>query len=75
VFTPDPKVYQQLALSFGCYPMVVEEEFTSVNEAIERSEREIKEAGLVNEGDKIVIVAGVPFGRSGNTNLLIVETI
>lgn len=75
VFTPDLKVYQQLALSFGCYPMVVEEQFTSVNEAIERSEKAIKEAGLVNQGDKIVIVAGVPFGRSGNTNLLIVETI
>jgi pyruvate kinase len=32
-------------------------------------------AGLVRQGDRVVIVAGVPVGRPGQTNLLKVETV
>ena len=33
------------------------------------------ESGMVREGDRVVVVAGVPVGRPGQTNLLKVETI
>ncbi|HET9410590.1 MAG TPA: pyruvate kinase alpha/beta domain-containing protein [Candidatus Dormibacteraeota bacterium] len=34
-----------------------------------------RRSGFVREGDRVVIVAGVPVGRSGQTNLLKVETV
>jgi pyruvate kinase len=30
---------------------------------------------LVKKGDKVVIVAGVPFGSTRETNLILVETL
>jgi len=33
------------------------------------------ESGLVKPGDRVVVVAGVPVGRPGQTNLLKVETV
>jgi len=30
---------------------------------------------MAGKGDKIVITAGIPFGKSGGTNLLIAQTI
>ena len=75
VLTPNRKVYQQLALAFGCYPMMVNKEFGSVLDAIERSKQIIKQTNLVKVGGKIVIVAGVPFGKVSSTNLLVVQKI
>jgi pyruvate kinase len=33
------------------------------------------QAGMVRPGDRVVVVAGVPVGRPGQTNLLKVETV
>jgi pyruvate kinase len=32
-------------------------------------------SGLVRHGDRVVVVAGVPIGRPGQTNLLKVEIV
>jgi pyruvate kinase len=32
-------------------------------------------SGLVRRGDRVVVVAGVPVGRPGQTNLLKVEVV
>jgi pyruvate kinase len=32
-------------------------------------------SGMVRPGDRVVVVAGVPVGRPGQTNLLKVETV
>jgi pyruvate kinase len=32
-------------------------------------------SGMVRPGDRVVLVAGVPVGRPGQTNLLKVETV
>jgi pyruvate kinase len=34
-----------------------------------------KETGLARPGDRIVITGGIPFGESGSTNMLKVETV
>jgi pyruvate kinase len=31
--------------------------------------------GLAHTGDQIIVIAGLPFGRSGSTNLMHVATI
>ncbi|MBP9855765.1 MAG: pyruvate kinase [Candidatus Pacebacteria bacterium] len=75
VLTPDQKVYQQLALSFGCFPVCLTSPIDSVVKAVESSKKTLLAKKLVKKGDKIVITAGAPFGRSSSTNLLLVQTV
>jgi pyruvate kinase len=75
VLTPDQKVYQQLALSFGCFPVVLSDAIDSVVEAVDKSKKTLLAKKLVKKGDKIVITAGVPFGKVSSTNLLLVQKI
>lgn len=63
------KVCRQLNLSWGVIPLKVEEKQDAdelFDHALERS----KEAGLIQEGDTVVLTAGVPLGIAGTTNLL-----
>ncbi|MFR8812995.1 MAG: pyruvate kinase [Lachnospiraceae bacterium] len=63
------KVCRQLNLSWGVIPLKVEEKQDAdelFDHALERS----KEASLIQEGDTVVLTAGVPLGIAGTTNLL-----
>ena len=63
------KVCRQLNLSWGVIPLKIEEKQDAdelFDHALERS----KEAGLIQEGDTVVLTAGVPLGIAGTTNLL-----
>ena len=63
------KVCRQLNLSWGVSPLKIEEKQEAdelFDHALERS----KEAGLIQEGDTVVLTAGVPLGIAGTTNLL-----
>ena len=42
---------------------------------IANATRAAVESGMVRQGDRVVVVAGVPVGRPGQTNLLKVETV
>jgi pyruvate kinase len=61
-------------LSFGCYPMVVPT-FKTVSEIMDIVRDVTSENKLLKKGDKVVIAAGMPFGESKETNLILVETI
>ena len=62
-----------MALSFGCYAYPVQP-FTDVALVIDEARKILLDHGFVVKGDRFAIAAGVPFGRSGGTNLLMVET-
>jgi pyruvate kinase len=64
----------KLMLSFGCYPMVVPT-FKTVDEILNIVRKVTLDNELVKTGDKVVIVAGMPFGTSGETNFILVETL
>ena len=69
-----PKVCRQLNMSWGIYPMLVKEEYSSeilCLRAIEAAQRH----GIVQEGDKIVFTGGVPLGIPGRTNLIRVSIV
>ncbi len=72
--TTDEKAYRKLALSWGVIP-VMSEEFYSVDVLFHYAKRAAIETGLVHKGDKIVLTGGTPNGKSGNSNLINVETI
>lgn len=72
--TTDERAYRKLALSWGVTP-VLSEEFYSVDVLFHYAKRAAIKVGLVNKGDKIVLTGGTPNGKSGNSNLINVETV
>ncbi len=72
--TTDEKAYRKLALSWGVIP-VMAEEFYSVDVLFHYAKRAAIDSGIVQKGDKIVLTGGTPNGKSGNSNLINVETI
>ena len=72
--TTDIHAYRQLALSWGVLP-VITDEYTSIDILFYFAKRIAIESGLVKKGDTIVITGGTPNGKSGNSNLINVETL
>lgn len=72
--TPNDKTKNQLALSYGCVPLVCKK-FGQINEVIKEAKTLTLKSKMAVKGDKIVIVFGLPLGKSGGTNSLIVETL
>ncbi len=72
--TPRPLVTRQLTLSWGVIPVTLEP-LDSTDHLISETSAAARRTGVVNSGDQIVITAGVPFGKSGGTNLLLVQTL
>ena len=72
--TTDIHAYRQLALSWGVLPALTDE-YTSIDILFYFAKQIAKNSGLVNKGDTIVITGGTPNGKSGNSNLINVETI
>ncbi|CAH1851365.1 pyruvate kinase [Convivina intestini] len=72
--TYSERVQRGLTLNYGVVPVVYDAPET-IDEMLELSKRAAKEQGLVQSGDKIVVVAGVPMNQSGTTNMLSVQTI
>lgn len=64
----------KLMLTFGCYCMTAHT-FKTVDEILKSVRTATTERGLLNKGDKVVIVAGMPFGAASETNMILVETL
>jgi pyruvate kinase len=64
----------KLALSFGCYPSVVQT-FKTVDEIMGVVRKATLDNQLLKTADKVVIAAGMPFGQALETNLILVETL
>jgi len=72
--TNDERVMRRLALTWGVYP-VKADVASNTDEVIENSIESSKQAGYINNGELVVITAGVPVGMSGTTNLIKVHVI
>lgn len=72
--TANVKEAPKLALSFGCYPVVVEK-FKTIEDVMKTVRQIASKHKLAVKGDNVVIVAGVPFGKNRETNMILVETI
>ena len=70
--TPQSKTINQLKISYGCYPEKIGG-FHTVSETVAETKKILADKKIVKKGDKIVIIAGVPFGKSGTANVMIVE--
>ncbi len=74
VMSPNERIRTKLALSFGCYPVGIKG-FKYVGEVVSEVSKFVIKNKLAKKGDKVVISAGVPFGKTGGTNTLIVHTV
>ncbi|WP_042275956.1 pyruvate kinase [[Clostridium] dakarense] len=72
--TNDEKIMRRLALTWGVYS-IKSSEAGNTDEVIENSIEAAKEAKYINNGELVVITAGVPVGVSGTTNLIKVHVI
>jgi pyruvate kinase len=73
--TPSRATYQQTALLWGAFPLLVNEDFDNVDDMVRVTVKAAYDAKLVRIGDKVVITAGIPFGKPGQTNFLKVHEV
>lgn len=71
--TPSPDVARRLALFWGISPTITED-ISHFHEMIDKADQiAISNGGI--DGERIIILAGYPFGRPGKTNTLKVSRI
>ncbi len=73
-FTPNLETARRLAVVWGVHA-VMTPDVHSLSEAITRAVRAAQAEGFAQQGDEIVVAAGVPFGQSGTTNTLRVAAV
>jgi pyruvate kinase len=72
--TPHKEAGRKAMLSSGVYPLVMPS-FKNVTDASAYIRKELKKKKLAKKGQRIIFSAGLPFGTTGSTNMLLVETI
>jgi pyruvate kinase len=72
--SPHPEVLRKTALYSGVIPLLVSPG-TDTDQMVANATEAARLSGLVRPGDTVVVVAGVPVGLAGQTNLIKVETV
>ncbi|MBD2554010.1 pyruvate kinase [Limnothrix sp. FACHB-708] len=75
-YTPDPKVYHRLSLSWGVRPILLKGfNGETLASALALVEQDLLARQYAAPGDKVLVMGGVPFGKAGSTNFLKIHTI
>lgn len=74
-FTFRDEVYHQLALNWGVAAHKLNQLPENFDECVRQIERVCIEKEIAGYGDRVVFVAGIPFGRAGETNQIRVLTL
>jgi pyruvate kinase len=72
--TPHEETARRLALLWGSHS-VQTHDVSTYTEMVEEAVKHACATGLATPGQKIVVVAGVPFGHAGSTNNLRIATV
>ncbi|MEK9152036.1 MAG: pyruvate kinase alpha/beta domain-containing protein, partial [Patescibacteria group bacterium] len=72
--TDDPRVCRQMALSWGIRPYVVRQ-YASLSSLVAGAIGHLKMKKALKKGDKIIVVAGDPVGKSGKANVLEIKEV
>jgi len=72
--TPNARALRQMMIVWGVVPHL-SEDIHDTDEMVRVATEAIHAEGLLSEGDRFVITAGVPFGTRGTTNLIRVERL
>jgi pyruvate kinase len=72
--TPSEVTLRRMVLTWGVLPLLIPQ-FTTMDEMTNSVVRTAYDAKLVERGDSLVIIAGVPFGIGGQTNFLKIHLV
>lgn len=72
--TNNESTFRRLSLVWGVIPVMIDVSLTT-DEMIEKVIALAKEKGLATRGDKVILVAGIPWGRPGTTNTVQVHVV
>ena len=72
--TPCAKTVRRMLLLWGVYP-ILGPSFNNTDEMVQSAVATSLEAGVVKDGDLVVVTAGVPAGMSGTTNMIRVHVV
>ncbi len=72
--THEERTVRRLALVWGVRSLLCPP-YESTDEMLAMAEKVVVEKGLLKDGDKVVITAGIPIGISGQSNLLKVHIV
>jgi pyruvate kinase len=67
--TPFLTTARRLALVWGVQSMVTED-VSNVEEMVDKADAAVRKLGVADVGDRVAIIAGIPFGRAGKTNTI-----
>lgn len=67
--TPELSTYFRLSLVWGVLPVLIDTT-SNTDEMISKAEKKAIESGFVKKGENILITSGIPWGKSGTTNML-----
>lgn len=72
--TSNERCYQQMVFNWGVIPLL-SPRCKTLDEAFAKISLFALEEGIVSNGDLVIVTAGSPFGVSGTTNTMLVESI
>lgn len=72
--SPNIKVQRNLSLNWGISPIMAATP-KSTDQLIKQAKELALKSGIIKKGDKIIISAGIPFGKIGSTNLILVQEV
>ena len=72
--TSDERVWRQMGLNWGTIPLMIETQHNT-DDLFEQAVNAAVAAGIVKDGELVVLTAGVPLGISGTTNLMKVQVV
>lgn len=67
--TPLQSTARRLSLVWGVRS-VVTDDVANVEEMVDRADAAVRKLGIAEAGDRVAIIAGIPFGRAGKTNTI-----
>jgi pyruvate kinase len=67
--TPVPETARRLTLVWGVRSMV-SPDVSNVEEMVASADDAVRRLNVVEPGDRVVVIAGIPFGRAGKTNTI-----
>lgn len=73
-FTESDMVRRQLGLVWGVSPVKIDEIFDT-DKSVKVMEDYLKDHGMVEPGDRVIIATGMPIAKRGRTNMIKVSTI
>lgn len=73
--TPELSTARRLTLAWGIHPVHFDAQLTNVSDMISQAIHAAIQERRAKSGDLVIVIAGLPFGHSGSTNLLHVATV